>query len=584
MKPLFYSLLLLLCLQSLPALAKSVIKTPPQVIHGNNRDTIKGGHFEYEAFWEYLKTQKSDTVVVYGTLIEPLPADHSHRKKHEAQRKWGEAPPIGQKKLDNALFECNKVLFLVNLIPVSSARLNNAHYKYFNHNIEFIRFNKFVKFVVDESDGSLADGIIFFGFENCSFEHGLVADGTFTQPKDKRRDFSIYNCVFEAPFQLFGFTRLLITESTAYIRQPTPRYAYPEMRRYDIENLYNCSLKATRLSVPDEDNMADAVDVSNLRIINSTDTLSDQKLKLHVHGREVIINSCRFDCGLNIGLWLQDLEQFEMSDVLSRGRLIIKSKSLPTGTDFLDTYFEQGLYILPKIILPEYDLRSQWKSYNHIGLVQDEVFEPNFGDPIDLDSLDAQEDYIRYNYLMSIHKRFHGYFDERGDIQSKNACYVAMRKLESKYLASKYQYDNSLNTWFRWRMNQFLDMFSAYGTEPSRALVTAFFVIIGFALIYMLFPSETDNLYRRQLQIKNERMREKARGSWWVTSWALFIGWGITMRVVNAVALSANAFVTLGYGEIQAEGISRYLAVLQGLIGWFLLAIFSASLIGQIMQ
>lgn len=56
------------------------------------------------------------------------------------------------------------------------------------------------------------------------------------------------------------------------------------------------------------------------------------------------------------------------------------------------------------------------------------------------------------------------------------------------------------------------------------------------------------------------------------------------IRGINAGALSVNAFVTLGYGEIQAKGIARYLAVLEGALGWFLLSIFSVSLISQILQ
>lgn len=63
----------------------------------------------------------------------------------------------------------------------------------------------------------------------------------------------------------------------------------------------------------------------------------------------------------------------------------------------------------------------------------------------------------------------------------------------------------------------------------------------------------------------------------------LFIAWGLCMRIINSFALSMNAFVTLGYGEISATGVSRYLAVIQGAVGWFLLSIFSVSLISQIL-
>ena len=62
-----------------------------------------------------------------------------------------------------------------------------------------------------------------------------------------------------------------------------------------------------------------------------------------------------------------------------------------------------------------------------------------------------------------------------------------------------------------------------------------------------------------------------------------FVLAGIFMRLLNAVALSINAFVTLGYGELSAKGVARYLVVLEGAIGWFLLGIFSVSLISQIL-
>jgi Ion channel len=55
-------------------------------------------------------------------------------------------------------------------------------------------------------------------------------------------------------------------------------------------------------------------------------------------------------------------------------------------------------------------------------------------------------------------------------------------------------------------------------------------------------------------------------------------------QMLNAMALSMNAFVTLGYGDMPARGVARYLAVFEGLTGWFLLSIFSASLISQILQ
>jgi len=58
----------------------------------------------------------------------------------------------------------------------------------------------------------------------------------------------------------------------------------------------------------------------------------------------------------------------------------------------------------------------------------------------------------------------------------------------------------------------------------------------------------------------------------------------IGLRSFNAFFLSINTFSTLGFGDIPVKGISRYIAILEGFLGWFLLSIFSVSLISQILQ
>jgi hypothetical protein len=56
------------------------------------------------------------------------------------------------------------------------------------------------------------------------------------------------------------------------------------------------------------------------------------------------------------------------------------------------------------------------------------------------------------------------------------------------------------------------------------------------------------------------------------------------IKALNALMLSVNAFTTLGFGEIPIKGVPRYLAILQGFIGWFMLTIFSVSLISQLLN
>lgn len=61
----------------------------------------------------------------------------------------------------------------------------------------------------------------------------------------------------------------------------------------------------------------------------------------------------------------------------------------------------------------------------------------------------------------------------------------------------------------------------------------------------------------------------------------LYLGF---IRALNSTTLSINAFSTLGFGAIPVKGVSRYITILEGFLGWFLLSIFSVSLISQMIQ
>ncbi len=73
-------------------------------------------------------------------------------------------------------------------------------------------------------------------------------------------------------------------------------------------------------------------------------------------------------------------------------------------------------------------------------------------------------------------------------------------------------------------------------------------------------------------------------GSTLFTGIMFYLVYILLLRVLNSVVLSLNTFSTLGFGDIPVKGISRYLAIIEGFIGWFLLTLFSVSLISQILQ
>jgi len=65
---------------------------------------------------------------------------------------------------------------------------------------------------------------------------------------------------------------------------------------------------------------------------------------------------------------------------------------------------------------------------------------------------------------------------------------------------------------------------------------------------------------------------------------AVTILYDLLIKTLNALMLSINTFTTLGFGEIPLKGLPRYLTIIQGLIGWFMLTLFSVSLISQLLN
>lgn len=272
---------------------------------------------------------------------------------------------------------------------------------------------------------------------------------------------------------------------------------------------------------------------------------------------------------------------------------------------------------------------------------------------------------VLYKKLVSQYQTLLDFFKSQGDQISFNGCYKELKEIQTRYFKAQYQKKPDVEGWFNWQINHFLNWFCDYGTNPVKALFYCFYLMAIFASLYVVFPSEADNLntsaieqfFRQQLlrffpgestetnekteleqsiqklnelatlirtnkketpitlswlgtpitllmlsfldirlwlarKVKSNSKPVAFTTPWHKTKFGILVGisvffflfWGLFMRILNAFALSLNAFVTLGYGEIEAIGVARYLAVLEGALGWFFLGIFSVSLISQILQ
>ncbi|MBD1206947.1 MAG: hypothetical protein H9535_00840 [Ignavibacteria bacterium] len=264
-----------------------------------------------------------------------------------------------------------------------------------------------------------------------------------------------------------------------------------------------------------------------------------------------------------------------------------------------------------------------------------------------------------YEMLLKTYSFFYNIYGKNWQDGSKNDCYVEMKTVQTRWLGLTYQRQPTFTNWLVWQLNVFLETFCKYGTEPVMAIQYSLWILLLFAALYFIFPSQPEAVngvrfthtfydlasHKEERQRQAERIKDdiaalhhshavapqlvriigapfyyghivqyqlrlwivrqseymqtlqrrwddtspQAGNRTGVIAIATFYFAGLLfiaalIRGINAGALSVNAFVTLGYGEIQAKGIARYLAVLEGALGWFLLSIFSVSLISQILQ
>src|SRR3982750_2202353 len=106
-------------------------------------------------------------------------------------------------------------------------------------------------------------------------------------------------------------------------------------------------------------------------------------------------------------------------------------------------------------------------------------------------------------------------------------------------------------------------------------------MIVGFGIFYFLFPSEWDVESKPKI-VSNFRNFIQKNDKGYFKPFVLMT-YSLLLCLLNAMALSLNSFVTLGFGNIPTTGIARYVFILQGFIGWFLLSIFTVALFNQVL-
>ncbi|OEK00201.1 hypothetical protein BFP97_01150 [Roseivirga sp. 4D4] len=186
-----------------------------------------------------------------------------------------------------------------------------------------------------------------------------------------------------------------------------------------------------------------------------------------------------------------------------------------------------------------------------------------------------------YDKLIYNYKLMHTNYKERGDMVSANAAYIDLKDLMLNHDYAAYQKTGSYERLIQYQIGKLLKFYTRSGTSPARAILVSFFIILLFSFIYLLFPSEWDTKSKKRM-IEDYRIFKEKNEKGYIRPFFVML-LGIIRSWLNAFALSLNAFVTLGFGAIPTKGIGRYICIIQGFMGWFLLSIFTVSLINQVL-
>lgn len=64
----------------------------------------------------------------------------------------------------------------------------------------------------------------------------------------------------------------------------------------------------------------------------------------------------------------------------------------------------------------------------------------------------------------------------------------------------------------------------------------------------------------------------------------IFAVYVLAVKFINSFVLSLNSFIAIGFGVMPEKGVAMYVSIIEGIIGWFLLTIFTITLFSQVLQ
>lgn len=226
---------------------------------------------------------------------------------------------------------------------------------------------------------------------------------------------------------------------------------------------------------------------------------------------------------------------------------------------------------------PQNHVSIDWKDLKgKLYYQEDEDSQPYYG------QTDTElEDSRNFFNLIAGHSRLLEVYKSYGNLDDANDVFLDMKALHLERYEYLYRTEGGTTNFFQLYLNKLLSVYTRHGTDPAQAMTASLWIIIFFSFIYFFFPSDWDASSKSKLIANFKTFIEKNEKGYFKPF--LVVIKGLITSFFNAITLSVNSFVTLGFGTIPTRGLAKYICIFQGFLGWFLLSIFIVALINQIL-
>ncbi|HDO27362.1 MAG TPA: two pore domain potassium channel family protein [Bacteroidetes bacterium] len=174
-------------------------------------------------------------------------------------------------------------------------------------------------------------------------------------------------------------------------------------------------------------------------------------------------------------------------------------------------------------------------------------------------------DGMNYAYYLHQYRLFAKYVKKDKDVDkiykhASNPHRALMKQVRKKYIKAGKKvpktlrlFGKALHFLGRFRFEMMPDLIRLFNFQPKAwSLLTVFEKIYSGILIALI-----------------------------IISFVIYI---LVVKFINSFILSLNSFVVIGFGTLPEKGLAMYLSIIEGIIGWFLLMIFTITLLSQVLQ